>query len=337
MFDPASWHAPPPMEESDEFLPDDVAVAAHEGDVYIVDEWLRAGGLVDAKDSDDQFCLLQIALMAQDVALVRCVIAHGADVNRTDHLFPHFNTPLALCLRWSRGDSACFYAMLEAGARVKPSDLLTAAASCSEEIVGEVLRRGGDVHYEGYGMGWTSMHAAAIRGNPGVIALLLKHGARVDYLSSGRSPLMVAAEDPRLPNDRQLGDHQTCATVRLLLAHGADLRAVDFSNKTARDFAVSLQTSMESQLNAAREYEAQKARARFLKAASVVALFDEIYAAGSWKRYANEPRVQLLMLRCLCAKGRAAPPPGMFANLLALPTAVFWGGVLSCWRTSRDA
>ena len=360
MFDPASWHAPPPMEESDEFLPDDVAVAAHEGDVYIVDEWLRAGGLVDAKDSDDQFCLLQIALMAQDVALVRCVIAHGADVNRTDHLFPHFNTPLALCLRWSRGDSACFYAMLEAGARVKPSDLLTAAASCSEEIVGEVLRRGGDVHYEGYGMGWTPMHAASTRGNPGVIALLLKHGARVDYLSSeGRSPLMAAAQDPHLPDDRQLGDHQTCATVRLLLAHGADLRAVDNKSRTARDFAVSHQTSMESQLesqvNAAWKSEDEppwisdlsegesggyemsvEARAKILKAASVVALFDEIYAAGSWKRYANEPRVQLLMLRCLCAKGRAAPPPGMFASLLALPTAIFWS-VLSFWRTSRDA
>jgi len=326
MFDPAGWHAPPPMEESDEFLPDDVAVAAHEGDVYIVDEWLRAGGPVDAKDSDDQFCLLQIALTAQDVAVVRCVIAHGADVNRTDHLFPHFNTPLALCLRWSRGDSACFYAMLEAGARVKPSDLLTAAASCSEEIVGEVLRRGGDVHYEGYGMGWTSMHAAAIRGNPGVIALLLKHGARVDYLSSGRSPLMVAVDDPRLPNDRQLGDHQTCATVRLLLAHGADLRAVSFSNKTARDFAVSLQTSMEFQQN----------EAKILKTASVVALLDEIYAAGSWKRYANEPRVQLLMLRCLCAKGRAFPPAGVLENLLALPTEIFWS-VLTSWRTSRDA
>ena len=82
--------------------------------------------------------------------------------------------------------------------------------------------------------------------------------------------------------------------------------------------------------------EAEEAVAKFLKAASVVALFDEIYAAGSWKRYANEPRVQLLMLRCLCAKGRAAPPPGMFANLLALPTAVFWS-VLKFWRTSRDA
>ena len=180
------------------------------------------------------------------------------------------------------------------------------------------------------------MHAAAIRGNTGVITLLLKHGARVDYLSSddGRSPLMVAAEDPRLPDD-QLGNHQTCATVRLLLAHGADLRAVNIYNKTARDFAVSLQTSMESHLNTAWG-EAEEARAKFLKAASVVALFDEIYAAGSWKRYANEPRVQLLMLRCLCAKGRAAPPPGMFANLLALPTAVFWS-VLKFWRTSRDA
>ena len=337
MFDPASWHAPPPMEESDEFLPDDVAVAAHEGDVYIVDEWLRAGGPVDTKDSDGEFCLLENGVMGQQVAVVRCVIAHGADVNRTDHYAPDFNTPLALCLHYSRSDSACFYAMLEAGARVKPSDLNQAAARCSEEIVGEVLRRGGDVHHGSYGIGWTPMHAAATRGNPGVIALLLKHGARVDYLSSeGRSPLMAAAQDPHLPDDRQLGDHQTCATVRLLLAHGADLRAVDFSNKTARDFAVSLQTSMESQLNAAREYEAQKARARFLKAASVVALFDEIYAAGSWKRYANEPRVQLLMLRCLCAKGRAAPPPGMFASLLALPTAIFWS-VLSFWRTSRDA
>ena len=325
--------------DSDQFLPDEIAIAAQDGDVYLVDEWLRAGGPVDAKDSDDQFCLLQLGVMVQDVAVVRCVIAHGADVNRRDDYIPHLNTPLALCLKSmeSRGDSACCYAMLEAGARVKPSDLLTAAASCSEEIVGEVLRRGGDVHYAGWGIAWTSMHAAAIRGNTGVITLLLKHGARVDYLSSddGRSPLMVAAEDTRLPND-QLGNHQTCATMRLLLAHGADLRAVNIYNRTARDFAVSLQTSMESHLNAAREYEAQEARAKFLKAASVVALFDEIYAAGSWKRYANEPRVQLLMLRCLCAKGRAAPSPGMFANLLALPTAVFWS-VLKCWRTSRDA
>ena len=347
--------------DSDQFLPDDIAVAAYEGDVYIVDEWLRAGGPVDTKDSDGEFCLLENGVMGQQVAVVRCVIAHGADVNRTDHYAPDFNTPLALCLHYSRSDSACFYAMLEAGARVKPSDLNQAAARCSEEIVGEVLRRGGDVHHGSYGIGWTPMHAAATRGNPGVIALLLKHGARVDYLSSeGRSPLMAAAQDPHLPDDRQLGDHQTCATVRLLLAHGADLRAVDNKSRTARDFAVSHQTSMESQLesqvNAAWKSEDEppwisdlsegesggyemsvEARAKILKAASVVALFDEIYAAGSWKRYANEPRVQLLMLRCLCAKGRAAPPPGMFANLLALPTAVFWGGVLSCWRTSRDA
>ena len=320
--------------DSDQFLPDDIAIAAQDGGVYLVDEWLRAGGPVDAKDSDDQFCLLQLGVMVQDVAVVRCVIAHGADVNRRDDYIPHLNTPLALCLKSmeSRGDSACCYAMLEAGARVKPSDLLTAAASCSEEIVGEVLRRGGDVHYAGHGISWTSMHAAAIRGNTGVITLLLKHGARVDYLSSddGRSPLMVAAEDPRLPNVRQLGDHQTCATVRLLLAHGADLRAVDdhmyMCNQTARDIAVNLYRDRAKNGN----------ESEILKAASVVALFDEIYAAGSWKRYANEPRVQLLMLRCLCAKGRAAPSPGMFANLLALPTAVFWS-VLKCWRTSRDA
>ena len=331
--------------DSDQFLPEDIANAARDGDVSRVDAWIRAGGAVDARECDyvNEFCLLEIGVTTQNVALVRCVIAHGADVNVTKAYFG-MNTALAKCLNTGpmcafdtgRRDSACFYAMLEAGARVEPSDLLQAAAShgCSEEIVGEVLRRGGDVHHGSYRHGWTPLHGAASRGNPGVIALLLKHGARVNYLSCDPScgdrwltPLMAAAEGSCwVPNEREPGDHQTCATVRLLLAHGADLRAVGNQKKSARDFAVSLQTSMEFQQN----------EAKILKTASVVALFDEIYAAGSWKRYANEPRVQLLMLRCLCAKGRAAPPPGMFANLLALPTAVAWS-VLKFWRTSRDA
>ena len=344
--------------DSDQFLPEDIANAARDGDVSRVDAWIRAGGAVDARECDydkdllEDFCLLEIGVTTQNVALVRCVIAHGADVNVTKAYFG-MNTALAKCFNTNpmcafdtgRRDNACFYAMLEAGARVEPSDLLQAAAShgCSEEIVGEVLRRGGDVHHGSYRHDWTPLHGAASRGNPGVIALLLKHGARVNYLSCDPScgdrwltPLMAAAQGSCLvPDEREPGDHQTCATVRLLLAHGADLRAVDdymyMCNQTARDIAVK-ELEVWRQIRD-REYWNE---AEILKGASVVALFDEIYAAGSWKRYANEPRVQLLMLRCLCAKGRAAPPPGMVANLLALPTAIFWS-VLSFWRTSRDA
>jgi len=35
----------------------------------------------------------------------------------------------------------------------------------------------------------------------------------------------------------------------------------------------------------------------------------ELTAAGSWKAYARQPRVELVRLRSLCARGRATPPP----------------------------
>ena len=342
------------------FLPDDIVTAAYAGEVSEVDAWLRSGGSVYARGKfPRENSLLEIALMAQEVAVLRCVIAHGADVNSLHSGF--ITRPLEICILHSYNDSACFYAMIEAGARAEPADLMEAARVGSEEIVGELIRRGMDAGYAQ--SGWSCMHMAALEGCTGVIALLLKHGARVNCrTSSAVTPLMIAAGDSCLPNNDPCR-HQTCATVRLLLAHGADLRAVDNANKTARDFVVIKKSIMESELNEGDptapvalstpfaelpkdiqevygrdiwEGRGAEIRAKIIKAASVVALFDEIYAAGSWKRYANEPRVQLLMLRCLCAKGRAAPPPGMFANLLALPTGPLWS-VLKFWRTSRDA
>lgn len=85
--------------------------------------------------------------------------------------------------------------------------------------------------------------------------------------------------------------------------------------------------------------------------------------AGSWRNYANAPRVELVRLRLLCARGRANPPPARREPILArlfaagppppsastkksvrlasrpvrrpLPNEIFWL-VLSFWRTSRD-
>ena len=70
-------------------------------------------------------------------------------------------------------------------------------------------------------------------------------------------------------------------------------------------------------------------------------------AAGSWKRYANEPRVQLVVLRKLAESGRAVATRGVATRLFAprrrmqamgsraLPDVLFWK-ILEFWRTDRD-
>jgi hypothetical protein len=77
----------------------------------------------------------------------------------------------------------------------------------------------------------------------------------------------------------------------------------------------------------------------------------DVKAAGGWKPYARAPRIELVRLRSLCARGRATPPRALerlfdcpsSATTKAkaarvarpLPKEVFWH-VLSYWRTSRD-
>ena len=67
----------------------------------------------------------------------------------------------------------------------------------------------------------------------------------------------------------------------------------------------------------------------------------DVRAAGSFKRYANAPRLDVVVLQALCAKGRATPPP-ILARLFPtstksphLPKEIFWR-ILSYWRTDRD-
>ena len=57
-------------------------------------------------------------------------------------------------------------------------------------------------------------------------------------------------------------------------------------------------------------------------------------AAGGWKPYVRAPRVSLVILRRLCEKERARPPPEL-ACLFALDKFIFWR-VLSFWRSERE-
>ena len=72
-----------------------------------------------------------------------------------------------------------------------------------------------------------------------------------------------------------------------------------------------------------------------------LALLADVRAAGSFKRYANAPRLDVVVLQALCAKGRASSPP-VLARLFPtstksvhLPKEIFWR-ILQFWRTDRD-
>lgn len=56
--------------------------------------------------------------------------------------------------------------------------------------------------------------------------------------------------------------------------------------------------------------------------------------AGGWKLYVRAPRVALVILRRLCERDRAHPPPEL-TRLFALDKFIFWR-VLSFWRCDRD-
>ena len=79
------------------------------------------------------------------------------------------------------------------------------------------------------------------------------------------------------------------------------------------------------------------------------ALLTAVISAGSWRKYLHEPRVRVDTLRVLCARGRAAPPPGPLARLFpcdapcagsvrarrVVPLGVF-RKILGFWRSDRD-
>lgn len=66
------------------------------------------------------------------------------------------------------------------------------------------------------------------------------------------------------------------------------------------------------------------------------ALYRAVLAAGGWRRFAREPCVALVVLKVLCERGRATPPPGVAARIFGLPNEIFFS-VLTFWQgNDRD-
>ena len=183
-----------------------------------------------------------------------------------------------------------------------------------------LIAHGADVRgtdFHGYG----ALHRCEY---PGEAAILLKHGADIDMLSHVRiTPLMLAARN----------DH--FEVTRLLLRSGANLFMVDTHGNDAASHCLS---RLEFEDNPSRE------------------LFRAVKRAGGWKPYVRAPRIELVRLRSLCARGRARPHwsdpvlqrlfsapssskkatrASKRANRRPLPNEVLWH-ILGYWRSSRE-
>lgn len=167
-------------------------------------------------------------------------------------------------------------------------------------------------------VGFTPLHYCHSHREAGVI---LKHGAAIDAQSSPNriTPLMIAARNDYLQ------------AVKFLLRSGADISMVD---KYGND----------AELHCVEGYEIQAD-------SPSRTLIRDVKRAGGWKNYARAPRVELVRLRSLCARGRARPPssdsvlqrvfgaPGSSKRSARasrpLPNEIFWN-IVQFWRSDRD-
>jgi ankyrin repeat protein len=192
-----------------------------------------------------------------------------------------------------------------------------------------LLENGADVHAVDHDGG----HPLLFAGNHYVSAMLLDNGANINAWDNGGMTALIAAITGEYDDDdevRIMFEH-----VRFLVSRGANLLPLLTSPRWI---------NKRSQLPRISDF------------------INTVRAAGSWRNYIRAPRVELVVLRALCARGRAAPPAVtlrhyqeaiIFERLFgapvssslsakrtkppvaALPKEVFWH-VLSFWRTTRD-
>ena len=300
-------------------LPEAVANAAEEGDVDAVRDWLANGGAPDA--NIDGLTLLEIASVSSRpscavIAEILCAAGARAEGdNGNEEYFLSFAAFL--------GAVDTVRVLLRHGASVSVTNRHGFAA-LHHAVEANDWRR--------YIDPWSRAHsrAAASMGHQGVIRLLLRHGAAVDARTTKLSmtPLILAAK---------YSGFISLGVVRELLASGADLDAVTAGGRNAEAIA---RRQLRKEIYTGEGIPENTRRCRRPGAVEAcLALLADVRAAGSWKRYANAPRIDVIVLQRLCAAGRASPPPAL-APLFPpksppLPKELVWL-ILKFWRTDRD-
>ena len=305
-------------------LPGAVADAAEVGDVDAVRDWLAAGGAPDAKN--DGVTLLEIASASSRpscavIAEILCAAGACADGDNGDEEY-------YLSFAAFHGAVDTVRVLLRHGASVSVTNQhgLTALHLAVEAN-----------DWRRYIDPWSRVNArrAASIGHQGVVRLLLKHGAAVNArtTTTNMTPLMALA---------RFSGFVSLDVVRELLAGGADLDVVSVNGNNAEAIA---RHKLSKEIYTGEGIPENTRSCRRPGAVEAfLALLADVRAAGSWKRYANEPRVQLIVLRKLAESGRAVATRGILTHLFAprrrlmisaLPDVLFWK-ILEFWRTDRD-
>ena len=167
----------------------------------------------------------------------------------------------------------------------------------------------------------------------GEMSAMIDYGADVNTLDGPYSILMYCS---RIESRYNQYNFSRAPLARLLIRRGADVFLTDEAGRDAEHHA----------RHDIDKREDGSALADFLA---------DVKRAGSYQKYLKEPRVELVRLRTLCARGRARPPADPVLERLfggapetpsttkstrssrrrPLPNEVFWH-VVAYWRTSRD-
>ena len=318
-----SFFEPSDQSQTRDDLPARLAVAARGGDLDRVRRWLAAGGSPDASTERDgkTLSLLEFACASgrpANAEIVGLLCAAGVTLEG-----PGCRNALQLASKY--GAEAAVRHLLRAGVNI--GDEGREIHALHNAVMGN--------NWELYRDPWSIAHAknATSLGHQSLIRMLLAHGAAVDAhvpLDLSPTALQVAA---------LMSGFVSLGVVKELLKSGASLDVVNRAGRTAEDLARECLNYPIYTGDGIPENPHGKRRPGAIEA--FLALLADVRAAGSFKRYANAPRIDVVVLQALCVKGRAVPPPALerlfptSTRSQFLPREIFWR-ILSYLKTDRD-
>lgn len=229
-----------------------VAIGDGDGDeverVRVAKLLLDAGAWPDAQD-DHGATPLYTAIKSKREALALLLIERGADVNTTTSVYIDATEGTPLHLAAEQANPRLMRALLAAGAEVEAQDswdfmpLHDAVGARSVECARLLIDAGADVNAGGWieqnvtplisACGAFSKWDAARKGetNAEMARLLIAAGADVNARAEVHDPFEPTEVDIMTPL-LEAADHEDLATVRVLVAAGADVRVVDEEGRT---------------------------------------------------------------------------------------------------------